>query len=92
MGLGEEAGKALTITVDAMKASPLAIALLIVNLGFMVLLGWVLHEIGVISKERNDQQGEMINTLISTFKECKMGATSDLKFPALPVTFSKDIP
>jgi hypothetical protein len=82
MGVSDEAGKAVVATVEAMKASPLAIALVIICIGFMFLNGWVLHEIGVLSQQRNAAEGEMITTLISNLRECSMkGAALDLDIP-----------
>jgi hypothetical protein len=74
MGVTEEAGKALSSTVEAMKSSPLAIALLFVNIGFLIFVGYVLHVIGTISIDRSKTQNELVMQLVSALAECKATA------------------
>lgn len=52
----------------ALKSSPLALALVCVNLAFLVFAGYVLGEIAESSRDRNKAQIELIERLV---KECK---------------------
>jgi hypothetical protein len=73
MGVGEEAGKAVSATVDAMKSMPLAIALLIVNVGFLAFAAYVLGEVASNAAERNKNQTELISKLVSDIRDCRQG-------------------
>ena len=53
MGVTEEAGRIGTAAVGAMSAQPLAIALLIVNIGFIGFAGYVLGEVAENAASRN---------------------------------------
>jgi hypothetical protein len=73
MGLTEEAGKVATATVGAMSASPLAIALLVVNIGFLGFCGYVLGEVAANAAERNKAQLQLINDLVHDMRDCRQG-------------------
>jgi hypothetical protein len=53
--------------IGAMRSTPLAIALLAVNIVFLVFSTYLLREVSANSRERNKSQVDMINTLI---REC----------------------
>lgn len=74
MGLTEEAGKAVGSVVDAMKGAPLAIALLVVNIGFLGFAAYLLGEVAANAKERNRGQLEMIQTLVKDIRDCRQPA------------------
>ena len=59
MGLTEEVGKVGTAAVTSMSAQPLAIALLIINVGFLGFAGYVLGEVAANASERNKQQMDL---------------------------------
>lgn len=42
----EEAGLTARTMTDALKSTPVVLAILIFNLGFMLLIGWGTHETG----------------------------------------------
>jgi hypothetical protein len=63
----EQAAKLATTTVEAMKSVPLAIALLVVNIGFLGFASYVLGEVASNSQERNKLQMELIGQLA---KDC----------------------
>jgi hypothetical protein len=71
--LPEEAGKAINTAVEAMKSTPLAIALLIVNVGFLGFAGFVLGEVAANSAERNKSQLELIGRLVTDVRDCRQG-------------------
>jgi hypothetical protein len=73
MGLTEEAGKVANTAVSAMGSSPLAIALLIVNIGFLGFCGFVLGEVAANAAERNKSQLQLINDLVHDIRDCKQG-------------------
>ena len=73
MGLTEEAGKVGTAAISAMAATPLAIALLIVNIGFLGFAGYVLGEVAQSARERNSAQMDMIKQLVTDIRDCRQG-------------------
>lgn len=74
MGTVEEAGKIASSAVDAMKSTPLAIALLIVNVGFLGFAAYVLGEVAANASERNKSQLELINNLVRDIRDCRQPA------------------
>jgi hypothetical protein len=73
MGLTEEAGKVGTAAVSAMAGTPLAIALLIVNIGFLGFAGFLLGEVAANAAERNKQQMDLILHLVTDIRDCRQG-------------------
>lgn len=59
----KESAEAVTATVNAMKSTPLAIALLVVNIGFLAFAAYVLGEVSANAQERNKNQMELIARL-----------------------------
>jgi hypothetical protein len=76
MSIPDAAGKVATETVNAMKSVPLAIALLVVNVGFLGFAAFVLGEVAANSSERNKSQMELIGKLVADIRECKQGPRS----------------
>lgn len=58
-----ESAEAVNATVDALKSTPLALALLVVNVCFLVAAVYVLHEISTSSTARSRMQMELISAL-----------------------------
>jgi len=73
MGVTEEAGKAVSTVVDAMKATPTAIALLVINVVFLGFAVYVLGEVAANAQERNKSQTELITKLVSDIRDCRQG-------------------
>jgi hypothetical protein len=73
MGVTEEAGKVGTAAVSAMASTPLAIALLIVNVGFLGFAGYVLGEVAANASERNKTQMDLIAQLVGDIRDCRQG-------------------
>ena len=44
--IGDEAGKTARTVIDALKTSPGILALVIFNIVFMALIGWIQHQNG----------------------------------------------
>ena len=42
--MADEAGKTARSVVDALKMQPLALSLIVINLIFVVAVGWLIHE------------------------------------------------
>jgi hypothetical protein len=89
MGVTEEAGKVGTAAVNAMGGSPLAIALLLVNIGFLVFAGFVLGQVASNASERNKTQADLISRLADDLKDCRVmpppKASLDLDNPLMRV-------
>jgi hypothetical protein len=71
MGITEEAGKIGTAAVGAMGSQPLAIALLIVNIGFLGFAGYILGEVAANASERNKLQMDLIAKLVTDIRDCR---------------------
>lgn len=69
----ETTGKVLGGAIDAMKSAPLAIALLIVNVGFLGFAAYLLGEVAANSRERNKSQTELIGKLVTDIRDCRQG-------------------
>ena len=77
MGVTEEAGRVGAAAVSAMASTPLAIALLIVNIGFLGFAGYVLGEVAQSARLRNESQMELISKLVTDIRDCRGGAHPD---------------
>jgi hypothetical protein len=73
MGLTEEAGKVANTAVTAMSGAPLAIALLVVNVGFLGFSGYILGEVAENARERNQAQLQLVNNLVNDIRDCRQG-------------------
>ena len=69
----EEIGKVANSAVEAMKSTPLAIALLVVNVGFLGFAAYVLGEVAANASERNKTQMELITALVKDIRDCRQG-------------------
>lgn len=76
MGLTEEAGKVGTAAVGAMASTPLAIALLLVNIGFLGFAGYILGEVAEGARTRNQVQMDLISKLVTDIRDCRQGQKS----------------
>jgi Tfp pilus assembly protein PilV len=56
-----------------MAGTPLAIALLVVNVGFLGFAGYVLGEVAANASERNKQQMQLISDLVHDIRDCRQG-------------------
>ena len=73
MTIADNAGKIGTAAIGAMASTPLAIALLIVNVGFLGFAAYVLGEVASNSSERNRTQSELITKLVTDIRDCRQG-------------------
>ena len=77
MGVTEEAGRVGTAAVGAMSSQPLAIALLVINIGFLAFAGYVLGEVAANASERNKNQMDLISKLVGDVRDCRGGVHPD---------------
>ena len=71
----EATGQVAGDVVRAMQSQPLAIALLIVNVGFLGFAAYVLGEVAGNASERNKSQLELITSLVRDIRDCRQGPT-----------------
>ena len=94
-GAAEEAGKVASTTVEAMKSVPLAIALLVVNLGFLGFAGFILSMVSTNAQERNKSQIELIAKLADDIRDCRQGpkptGMKSLWFPPSPINLHQPL-
>jgi Tfp pilus assembly protein PilV len=69
-----DATNVATSAIDAMKSTPLAIALLVINIGFLGFAAYVLGEVASNSAERNKGQLELITSLVRDIRDCRQPA------------------
>lgn len=67
----EATGQVASTAIEAMKSTPLAIALLIVNVGFLGFAGYVLGQVAANAGDRNRTQMELITSLVKDIRDCK---------------------
>lgn len=70
-GIVEEGAKVTTAAVEAMKSTPLAIALLVVNVGFLGFAGYILGEVAENARVRNQSQTGLIEKLVTDIRDCR---------------------
>jgi hypothetical protein len=70
VSIPEQVGKVTTTTVEALRSVPLAIALLVVNIGFLAFAAYVLGQVAENAQERNKSQTELIQSLIKEMRDC----------------------
>jgi hypothetical protein len=70
----EGTAKVAATALDAMRSTPLAIALLVVNIGFLGFAAYVLGEVATNAKERNASQTDLIAKLVGDIRDCRQGA------------------
>ena len=73
IGLTEEAGKVADTAVKAMSGSPLSIALLVVNIGFLGFCVYILGEVAENARARNQQQMDLIVKMVTDIRDCRQG-------------------
>lgn len=73
MGAIEEGAKVAESAVGAMKSVPLAIALLLVNVGFLGFAAYLLGEVSANARERQKDQTELIAKLVGDIRDCHKG-------------------
>jgi len=57
--------------IDALRSTPLAIALLLMNVGFLAFAVYVLGQVASNAQERNKTQTELITKLVTDIRDCR---------------------
>ena len=70
MGITEQGGKVAVSVVDSMKSVPLAIALLVVNVGFLAFAAYLLGQVAANAAARQKDQVELIAKLTDKLVDC----------------------
>jgi Tfp pilus assembly protein PilV len=65
--------------IEAMKSAPLAIALLLVNVGFLVFAAYLLGQVASNASERNKAQIELISSLVKDIRDCRQPKAPEMK-------------
>ncbi len=73
MGVTEEAGKAVGGIVEAMKGTPMIMALLLINVCFLGAVVYLMGEAVANSAERNKSQLDLIARLVTDIRDCRQG-------------------
>jgi hypothetical protein len=69
----DTSGKIASATLDAMKSTPLAVALLVVNVAFLAFAAYVLGQVAANASERNKVQTDLITKLVTDIRDCRQG-------------------
>jgi hypothetical protein len=69
----DTSGKIATSAIDAMKSTPLAVALLVVNVAFLAFAAYVLGQVATNASDRNKTQTELITKLVTDIRDCRQG-------------------
>jgi hypothetical protein len=80
----ETTGKIAAGTVEAMKSTPLALALLIVNVGFLGFAAYIMGQVSANASERNKAQLELIQTLVKDIRDCRQAPKPTAMLHLLP--------
>jgi hypothetical protein len=62
-----------TTTVDALRSTPMAIALLLLNAAFLAFAIYVLGQVATNAQERNKTQTDLISKLVTDIRDCRQG-------------------
>jgi hypothetical protein len=71
MGITDELGKVGGSAVDAMKGTPILLAILITIVGFLGFNIYLLGEVSENARERNKLQLGLIDTLVKDIRDCR---------------------
>ena len=77
------AGKAVDTVTHALKDNPLAIALLLVNIVFLLFATYLLGQVSTNARERNTQQTDLITKLVTDIRDCRQGPRSSADTPTI---------
>jgi hypothetical protein len=74
-GAVEEGAKVATGIVDGLKSQPLSLALIVLNLTFIVFTGWIAYVINQRTTHQYEVKDQLISKLI---EQCRDGKTTGL--------------
>jgi len=73
MGITDEVGKVAGGAVEAMRGTPILLAICIVIIGFLGFNVYLMGEVSTNSRERNKAQLDLINNLVTDIRDCRAG-------------------
>jgi len=71
MSLPEQAGKVATSAIGALTNTPMAFAMLMLNIAFLGFAAYMLGSVAANSAERNRSQIELITKLVTDIRDCR---------------------
>lgn len=77
-GIVDQVGSVSTVAVEAMKKTPLALALLLVNIAFLGLVAYVLGTVSGETALRNRMQMDLIGKLVQNIVDCRRAEAAPL--------------
>jgi hypothetical protein len=86
MGITEEVGKVTGGAVEAMKGTPILLAILITIIGFLGFNIYLLGEVSSNARERNKAQMDLISSLVTDIRDCRAPRSQPQRYD--PVTKS----
>lgn len=66
MGITEQGGKVAISMVEGMRSQPLALALITINVVFLVGGGWVLHDLASRTTEASVRRDKMLTEFVTS--------------------------
>jgi hypothetical protein len=66
-------GKVASGAIDAMKATPILLAAMIIIMGSLVFAAYLLGEVAANAGERNKAQLQLIEKLVGDIRDCRQG-------------------
>jgi ABC-type amino acid transport system permease subunit len=75
--VGENITGVVSTAVDAMRSTPLAVALLMVNLGFLLFAGYIAHEATRNTRAREQQHMELVLAILKGCAPSAIGGTKE---------------
>lgn len=74
----EQIGKVASGIVDVMRGAPVILALLLVNIAFIAFFSYLLGQVASNSRERNQAQLQLIESLVKDIRDCRSDRRSEL--------------
>jgi hypothetical protein len=81
VGVAEEGGKVATATVDSLKSQPLALALIVVNVLFLIGGGYTLHDVANRMQVREEKADVRLGEVL---RHCFVAVPLPVPRPAEP--------
>ncbi len=73
MSIPEQAGKVAGGIIDSMKGTPMLLVVLVINAAFLGVIVYLMGEAVANSAERNKQQLQLIERLVTDIRDCRQG-------------------
>ena len=87
MGAVEEGGKVATSIVDAFKSQPMTLALMLMNLGLLVILWWTAEKQAALRSHDIEIMSQQQHQAIELLSRCVVPKSQTLILPLKPMAF-----